>query len=306
MKKSALALLVSGFIANATWGAVHQERIVLEIHQTPFEDTGFQTYTGTFDLTGKELINGNTAGVVPLVLDRHSNVSVYETCSYVARTAGCIADSLAAEYSLDGDTLNYALTGETFFTEQYGSVAEMDVTVQFSFVYPASFTFDPQDRSINLNQIETGWMDIHLSINGGAQHSYRMLKDDNDFKHVLQLPVANGDSITYSTTYLGADGFSYTSGSESFEVEGLTQLLTTSFDQNSFLLESAVSLDWVVIHYSIDGSGYYNRQMSGSNSTFTQSVVEMTVQPGQVINYYYTYSRNGQATDTNVESLTVQ
>lgn len=318
MKKSALivsALMGFSFAANAAVDFKEIQFLADQISQGAGDDGFYSTY----DLAGRELINGSSdTSIATNVFDESRNVS--------AKIIECLA-VVVADKSLPKEQWSYTVAGPcdsatitggnavgSSTVEWYGYISSqyygqptanaslITLRAQFSFVGTDS-AFDPADRSLNVSLPNTNWADIHYKINGGGQLNYRMTKSGDDYKQTVFQALQNGDVIDFYTTSEVIGGGAVTSSWESVLVQGLPDLLSPSYNAGVFSLSAASNLDWVDIHYTINGSSQYNYRMSGAGKNFSFSVPQ-GLNAGDVISYWFTYSLNGSATSTVADSVT--
>ncbi len=255
-----------------------------------------------FDLTGKELVSDDytTSG-----LDASKGISInnesYCTGSTPYGPALCYPNTYYMYDYMDGSTLVIGLSVLTS-SNPYAVTSVADFDVQIS--YTQLNQFDGANQSLTVELPNTVWADIHYTINGGAQLNYRMVKDGDAFTQVIAQALSNGDGIEfYTTSYSDATGISESDWS-SVTVTGIVDLLSTSFDGQIITLHATQNLDWVDLHYAINGSSQYNVRMSGSLSEFTYAIPQTLVE-GDVITYSYTYALQGRAADSEVETYAI-
>ncbi len=255
-----------------------------------------------FDLTGKELVSDDytTSG-----LDASKGISINNE-SYCTGTgphgpALCYPNTYYMYDYIDGSTL---VIGFSILTSSnpYAVTSVADFDVQIS--YTTLSQFDGASQSLTVELPNTVWTDIHYTINGGAQLNYRMVKEGDNFTQVVAQALSNGDVIEfYTTSYSDATGISESDWS-SVTVTGIVDLLSTTIADQTITLNATQNLDWVDLHYTINGSSQYNIRMSGSLSEFAYTIPQTLVE-GDVVTCSYTYALQGRAADSETETFSI-
>lgn len=306
MKKSALlfsALMGLSFTANAA----------VEMFSNTVIAAGYWggsdgTWHGSAPLNGRTLIEGSAGGIAPIHgLDEHVNVSAVAlscqtTVDGQATGNPCSnGDIFSLDYYVSGDELHWQMhtyaRWENAAHNANVNGTMMEIRLQISYATDETSIFDSTDRSVNLDMPNTLWADIHYKINDGAQLNYRMTKNGDSFKQVVFQALENYDQIKYSTTSQNASGEVSTSPWTMVLATGLADLLSTNVSGSTLSLSSLSNLEWVDIHYTINGSSQYNYRMSGAAKSFSFTIPQDLIS-GDVITYSYTYSLNGRATDS--------
>lgn len=317
MKKVLFSLVAAlGLSSNVNAAALS---VVTEvINNTGPNTSATGSISGVYNLAGKELVEGNVVTPVELWgLNENINLSarVYgcQTVEAGSPTGGsCTGAGISdVTYVFIGDAVHYTIdTYSSWMNSPYGNVDSTDVVVELQLSFAVTNTvFHPFDKSIRFQIDNAVWSDIHYKINGGPQQNYRMTKDDHTFIQIVFQALQNGDVIEYRTTSANAQGQVTESAWTSFVVSGLLDLLTPSYDVNQYTgvgtigVLSREKLDWMDVHYTINGSSQYNYRMSGAQYEFSFALPQ-DLNAGDVVSYWFTYSLNGQATDTVPQSST--
>lgn len=318
MKKSAFlasALMSLSFAANAAVDFKEIQFLADEISQGAGDD-GF---VSSYDLAGRELINGSwDTSIATNVFDDERNVSAMITECLAVVVADKSLPKANWSYTVAGPCDSATITGgnavgssvlewygyisSTYYGQPTANASLITLKAQFSFA-AAVGAFDPADKSLNVTLANTNWADIHYKINGGSQLNYRMTKAGDDYKQIVFQALQNGDVIDFYTTSEVIGSGVVTSAWESVMVDGIPDLLTTSYSAGTFSVGASSSLEWIDIHYTINGSSQYNYRMSGAGTSFSFTVPQQ-LYAGDVISYWYTYSLNGSASDTVADSVT--
>lgn len=267
-----------------------------------------------FDLTGITLIDqDNPNSYVMNELDPSVNISA-EVVECASTYYTCASSSVyRLDWGIQNGKLNYAVWGSGRYNGSlnYYSVS---MTVKIMISYTVN-TFSPFDKSINVELPETQWADIHYTINGGAPLNVRMDKNNDIYKHKIFVPIKNSDVVEYWYTYMGNDGIPVNTSTATVEVSGLVDLLATELWNTQFHLVSQEQLDWVIIHYSIDHAAYNNYSMDYSGTyqypdhttyRYDHYIPGINYLPsGTQLVYFYTYSLNGVAQDSEVKIIDI-
>lgn len=314
MKNFIKTLLFVGFLGSSAQAST-------EVITDVVNNTGSSSYAtgrveGVVDLDGRTLIEGNiVTSVVTSALDESVNVSARasscQTASSGSGTGGmCTLSGISSvEYSIVGDELHYTIsTYGGWRPSPYGpGINGVNVTVemQLSFDDGETGVFDPADQSIHLEFSSTDWADIHYSINGSSLYNYRMTKDGSSFSHQVPFALENGDVIEFFTTSQPTGGAAVDSDWESIEVSSLPESFAGSFLGTSFFASSGAELDFVDVHFKINGSVLHNYSMSGDGFDYSLAVVQ-SLSAGDEVSYFFTYAIDGIATDTSWETVIVE
>ncbi|MGL1900737.1 MAG: hypothetical protein OCC49_01285 [Fibrobacterales bacterium] len=237
--------------------------------------------------------------------------TLYDVTTYTYSTANCTDWEL---YDVETD---YRINGNNLY--QIGIDAKVrnpnhtsnivyggnDIFLTVSIEYSSTTVFDANDRSINLTLENTEWADIHYTINDGGQLNYRMTKTATSaFTQELFQNLANGDVIEYYTTSFTNGGIANSQWSTIY-VSGIVPVVEGSYASatQTLAVTAIKDLQWVDVHYSINGSSQYNYRMSGTQKHFTFSIPQ-TVTANDIIEYNFTYSLNGIAKNTASQTAT--
>ncbi|MGL1904056.1 MAG: hypothetical protein OCC49_18115 [Fibrobacterales bacterium] len=217
-----------------------------------------------------------------------------------------------------GNTDDYVYRVEVYqsddhlFTEFYGFLntpyqygISADITFEVTYEYSVEGeVFDTANQTIHVALENTVWADIHYTINNGPRLSYRMTKNGDDFSQAITQVLQNGDVIEFYTLSQSSDAVISESQMESFTVEGLVDLLSSSYENNAINVSATSNLDWIDVHYTINGSSQYNYRMSGAQKEFSFAIPQ-TLTFGDVIEYSFTYALKGIATNSTKETVVV-
>jgi hypothetical protein len=134
-----------------------------------------------------------------------------------------------------------------------------------------------------------------------------MLKNGDFYTHKVQAPIQNGDVIAYRTTTLNLSGVAVESAWETFTVSGILPFLAPATILNNVISVISLSnVDWIIAHYSINGSSQYNRTMQSNATNHSVLIPEQTLVTGDVVQLHFTYHVNGSATTTSPVVLEIQ
>jgi hypothetical protein len=153
-------------------------------------------------------------------------------------------------------------------------------------------------------QTSTTWVDVHYRLNGVVPQNLRMTYHAAAGRHEQKVlsPVAAGNALAYNFTY-NKGGPAYDTPTVTFTVGGGggAVTFTNGVDQ---LSSSAVTL-WLKpsqriafadVHYTINGVGQQNFRMSLNSALGRFEKTVTSLNAGQVINYWFTYSLTGATT----------
>jgi hypothetical protein len=302
MNKTLLSVIVAAFVATSAWSATE-----VKSDQQTFSTGGLKSFTVGFDLSGKDLINTEH---VLTGLDEAYGVSLKNSsyCGgstpYGPAFCGTNVSNFTTTTQNDSLFVNFAINlSENMYARAY----IYEFSVQISYDLDEHTIFDGATKTIHLEMPATQWADIHYKINNGGQLNYRMLKNGDAFSHQVQVAIANGDVVEYRTTSLGTNGVVVESPWDSFVVSGIVPFLqNTAVTNNAITVTSQSNLDWIIAHYSVNGSSVYNRTMQSNATEHSVLIPEFTLVAGDSVSVYFTYHVNGSATTTTATVLVVE
>jgi hypothetical protein len=249
-----------------------------------------------FDVAGKTVTNYT----VTLVSCDGTHNSISTTCE------DWDTEFFIGDWTYGNPVTQYAVYVRGYVTSpeyKYASHNYASVLLNIEVEYELNTIFDAVDKSINLNFENTIWADIHYKINNGGQLNYRMTKSGDKFKQIIFQAIQNGDVVEYYTTSMNSQSQVTSSPWQSFTVSGLVDLLTPSVTSGIINVTSTENLDWIDVHYTINGSSQYNYRMSGAQKEFSFPIPQQ-LEADDVISYWFTYSLNGQGNTTTPNSFT--
>jgi hypothetical protein len=302
MNKTLLSVIVAAFVATSAWSATE-----VKSDQQTFSTGGLKTFKVGFDLSGKDLINTEH---VLTGLDEAYGVSL-KNSSYCGGSTpfgpafcGTNVSNFSTTTQNDSLFVNFAINvSENMYARAY----IYEFSVQISYDLDEHTIFDGATKTIHLEMPATQWADIHYKINNGGQLNYRMLKNGDAFSHQVQVAIANGDVVEYRTTSLGTNGIVVESPWDSFTASGITPFLQNiAIANNTISATSQTNLDWIIAHYSVNGSSLYNRTMQKDGTSHSVLIPEMTLVAGDTVAVHFTYHVNGSATTTTPVSITIK
>ncbi|MGL1934435.1 MAG: hypothetical protein OCD01_05425 [Fibrobacterales bacterium] len=237
--------------------------------------------------------------------------TLYDITTYTYSTASCNDWELydvETDYRINGNNLYQVGIDAKVRNPNHTSnlvYSGNDIFLTIAVEYTSTSVFDANDRSLNLTLENTEWADIHYTINDGGQLNYRMIKTgESAFKQELFQNIVNGDVIEYYTTSFTNGGIESSQWSTT-TVSGIVPVAEGSYTPatQTLALTAIKNLQWVDVHYSINGSSQYNYRMSGSQKYFS-FVIPQIVTTNDIIEYNFTYSLNGVSTNTASQTVT--
>ena len=103
------------------------------------------------------------------------------------------------------------------------------------------------------------------------------------------------------------DGSNDDGGSNDDPSQTVTRIAGPDGIQNDLRFEVTLAADWVDVHYTVNGGTLYNYRMSQNGNTHTLTTIPEYVvgdfNPDDTIRYYFTYEKNGLATDTDWSTI---
>ncbi len=147
------------------------------------------------------------------------------------------------------------------------------------------------------------WVDAHYKVNGGTQQNFRMTYNSSAGRWEQTVTgLASGSKIDFFYTYeksgLAYDTawFVYTTPPADY-TQGVAVVNSTRV---KIWFKSATSplAKWVDVHYKVNGGTQQNFRMTYSSSAARWEQTVSSLKTGSVIDYYFTYEKNGLAADT--------
>ena len=294
MIKLIVSIALVMICTSSVWATVERQ----DVTETVSSQNLYQTVTATFNLSGKVLVNEevNANG-----LDDTYGISVENRSFCRGNTPYgstlCTPSTYVNSVVVDGDELTVEVVIAAS-SNPYALVYIMDYSVQIS--YTEASVYNVETNVITLELPETQWADIHLDINGQLLN-YRMNKSGDLFSKEINVPVAEGDILTYWLTAQADNGAVYETELESVVVPELPTLpeepafIEIGYANEQITTTTLSDIQWVVAHYSVNGVAYENVIMQGAG---TEWAINVTLNAGDGVEYFFTYAKDGIATDT--------
>jgi hypothetical protein len=301
MKTNFIKIATALLLAQQVWALTEVKSFVHTQGST------YHSVSVSFDLTDKELVNEDK---ITTGLDEAFGISIENnsTCAGSSPYGPVMCPS--SIYSLNHVISADELTVSFYIYNSpnpYAHTHIFDYKIQISYNSTVDVLFDGPSKAIQLHIPATQWADIHYKINNGSQLNYRMLKNGDFYTHKVQAPIQNGDVIAYRTTTLNLSGVAVESAWETFTVSGILPFLAPATILNNVISVISLSnVDWIIAHYSINGSSQYNRTMQSNATNHSVLIPEQTLVTGDVVQLHFTYHVNGSATTTSPVVLEIQ
>ncbi len=294
MKKLLLSILLA---ASTLMAATETISATEHITDAPY---GVQReYSATFNIANKALVSDDMS----LFINDDAGVSILNKSRCIGPTT-CPTSILNESFSIDGDELTVAFTVYIGQNPYYYYGYEVSYDVQIS--YTESGAFDPTTNSFAVTLPETEWAIIHMNINGRLEN-YTMTKSGDNFSATILIPVFEDDVVTYTVTVKPESGAVYDSEESSFVVPAMPvppvapEFLDVYIASYYIGVTTFENIDWIIAHYSVNGRAYENVVMHGNNAYWSVSSAGLV--DGDVVDYFFTYFKDGYATDSDKKQL---